>query len=121
MPDHPGLEQVEDEAPCDPESGEEASSGCVFLDPEHAAQAGRRFDVVGLSLVTMGANATEHAQKLFAANEYKDYLHFHGFAVECAEGEGILMQQLPSCARSYITNFLNAFAMPSSSLISGRI
>jgi 5-methyltetrahydrofolate--homocysteine methyltransferase len=33
----------------------------------------------------MGPKATEHAQALFAANDYRDYLHFHGFAVESAE------------------------------------
>ena len=44
-----------------------------------------RFDVVAFSLVTMGPKATEFAQELFRANEYRDYLHFHGFAVESAE------------------------------------
>ena len=66
-------------------SGRRLCIADFFLDAEHAATANRRFDVVGLSLVTMGPNATEYARKLFAANEYKDYLHFHGFAVECAE------------------------------------
>jgi 5-methyltetrahydrofolate--homocysteine methyltransferase len=33
----------------------------------------------------MGPRATEYAQELFRANEYRDYLHFHGFAVETAE------------------------------------
>jgi 5-methyltetrahydrofolate--homocysteine methyltransferase len=44
------------------------------------------YDVVALSLVTMGPRATEYAHELFAANEYRDYLHFHGFSVESAEG-----------------------------------
>jgi len=43
------------------------------------------FDTVAMTLVTMGPRATEFAQELFQANEYQDYLHFHGFAVECAE------------------------------------
>jgi 5-methyltetrahydrofolate--homocysteine methyltransferase len=43
------------------------------------------YDVVGLSLVTMGPRASEYAQELFRSNEYRDYLHFHGFAVESAE------------------------------------
>jgi 5-methyltetrahydrofolate--homocysteine methyltransferase len=43
------------------------------------------YDVMGLSLVTMGPKASEYAQELFRSNEYRDYLHFHGFAVECAE------------------------------------
>ncbi|MGE5596967.1 MAG: dihydropteroate synthase [Hyphomicrobiales bacterium] len=43
------------------------------------------FDVVAFTLVTMGPRATEFAHELFAANEYRDYLHFHGFSVESAE------------------------------------
>jgi 5-methyltetrahydrofolate--homocysteine methyltransferase len=33
----------------------------------------------------MGQRATEHAQALFAADQYQEYLYFHGFAVESAE------------------------------------
>ena len=44
------------------------------------------YDTVAFQLVTMGPRATEFAQELFKANEYRDYLHFHGFAVESAEG-----------------------------------
>ncbi|MCK9518296.1 MAG: methionine synthase [Dehalococcoidia bacterium] len=43
------------------------------------------YDVVAFTLVTMGPKATEYAQKLFKDNEYRDYLHFHGFSVESAE------------------------------------
>ncbi len=43
------------------------------------------FDAVAFTLVTMGPRATEFAQELFRANEYREYLHFHGFVVECAE------------------------------------
>ena len=43
-------------------------------------------DVIGLSCVTMGNKASAAAQKLFEANEYKEYLYLHGFGVECAEG-----------------------------------
>jgi len=50
------------------------------LEPE-----GGPYDVVAFTLVTMGPKATEYAQKLFASNEYRDYLHWHGFAVESAE------------------------------------
>ena len=42
-------------------------------------------DVVALSLVTMGQVATETAQKLFAADQYDDYLHFYGLSVEATE------------------------------------
>jgi 5-methyltetrahydrofolate--homocysteine methyltransferase len=44
-----------------------------------------RYDTLALSLVTMGPRATEFAQELFKSNEYRDYLHFHGLAVESAE------------------------------------
>ena len=33
----------------------------------------------------MGAIASEHAHALFASNNYKEYLYFHGLSVECAE------------------------------------
>ncbi len=44
-----------------------------------------RMDVVAFSLVTMGKVASEHSAKLFGANNYKDYLYFHGLSVESAE------------------------------------
>jgi len=43
-------------------------------------------DVIGLSCVTVGNKASAASQKLFEANEYKEYLYLHGFGVECAEG-----------------------------------
>jgi 5-methyltetrahydrofolate--homocysteine methyltransferase len=42
-------------------------------------------DVFPMQAVTMGNIATEFAQKLFADNEYTDYLYFHGMAVQMAE------------------------------------
>jgi 5-methyltetrahydrofolate--homocysteine methyltransferase len=42
-------------------------------------------DVLGLSCVTMGPEASRRAKELFAANEYKQYLYLHGMGVECAE------------------------------------
>ncbi|MBX3462945.1 MAG: methionine synthase [Planctomycetes bacterium] len=44
-----------------------------------------RVDVVGFSLVTMGAVATQVSERLFRENRYDDYLHFHGLSVEGAE------------------------------------
>ena len=44
-----------------------------------------RMDIVAFQLVTMGHVAAEHSAKLFAANNYKDYLYFHGLSVETAE------------------------------------
>lgn len=42
-------------------------------------------DVVAFHCVTMGDKATEFAQKLFADNEYTEYLYLHGMGVETAE------------------------------------
>jgi 5-methyltetrahydrofolate--homocysteine methyltransferase len=44
-----------------------------------------KMDVVAFHLVTMGKVASEYAHKLFAENNYKDYLYFHGLSVEAAE------------------------------------
>ena len=44
-----------------------------------------RHDVVAFHLVTMGKVASEHSAELFASNNYKDYLYFHGLSVESAE------------------------------------
>ncbi|MEY2983953.1 MAG: 5-methyltetrahydrofolate--homocysteine methyltransferase [Cyanobacteriota bacterium] len=42
-------------------------------------------DVFPLQAVTVGEIATEYAQKLFAGDNYTDYLYFHGMAVQMAE------------------------------------
>lgn len=42
-------------------------------------------DIIGLSLVTMGAVATTESERLFKENRYDEYLHFHGLSVEGAE------------------------------------
>jgi 5-methyltetrahydrofolate--homocysteine methyltransferase len=42
-------------------------------------------DVFPMQAVTVGEIATEFAQKLFADNQYTDYLYFHGLAVQVAE------------------------------------
>jgi 5-methyltetrahydrofolate--homocysteine methyltransferase len=46
---------------------------------------GGRMDVVAFQLVTMGRKASEHSAKLFKADNYTDYLLFHGLSVEAAE------------------------------------
>ncbi|MGE3075253.1 MAG: methionine synthase [Dehalococcoidia bacterium] len=56
-----------------------------FRSVEEAATGGPQFDVVGMSLVTMGERASVFAKELFESNEYRDYLHWHGFSVESAE------------------------------------
>ncbi|NDC33851.1 MAG: methionine synthase [Synechococcaceae bacterium WB9_2_112] len=42
-------------------------------------------DVLPMQAVTMGERATAFAQQLFAADQYSDYLYFHGLAVQMAE------------------------------------
>src|SRR5436190_3825915 len=42
-------------------------------------------DLVALHLVTMGGRASEYSQQLFKADNYADYLYFHGLSVEGAE------------------------------------
>jgi len=44
-----------------------------------------RMDVVAFHLVTMGGSASKHSAQLFASNNYKEYLYFHGLSVESAE------------------------------------
>ncbi len=44
-----------------------------------------KMDVVALQIVTMGQEASKYALDLFNANNYSDYLYFHGFGVEMAE------------------------------------
>ncbi|MEQ9460161.1 MAG: methionine synthase [Phycisphaeraceae bacterium] len=42
-------------------------------------------DVIGLSCVTVGHEASRIAKKLFDADDYQQYLYVHGFGVETAE------------------------------------
>jgi 5-methyltetrahydrofolate--homocysteine methyltransferase len=44
-----------------------------------------KFDVIGLSVVTIGARASEETKKLFDAGEFTKYLYLHGLSVETAE------------------------------------
>ncbi|HEX9930402.1 MAG TPA: methionine synthase [Pyrinomonadaceae bacterium] len=44
-----------------------------------------KMDVVAFDLVTMGRRASEYAAELFKADNYTDYLLFHGLSVESAE------------------------------------
>jgi 5-methyltetrahydrofolate--homocysteine methyltransferase len=44
-----------------------------------------RMDVVAFQCVTMGKIAAKRSADLFAGNNYKDYLYFHGLSVESAE------------------------------------
>jgi 5-methyltetrahydrofolate--homocysteine methyltransferase len=50
-----------------------------------APKAAGKMDVLGLSLVTIGAKASVETQRLFEAGEYTKYLYLHGLSVETAE------------------------------------
>ena len=50
-----------------------------------ASEDSGKTDVVAFHLVTMGRAASEHSAKLFASNNYRDYLYFHGLSVESTE------------------------------------
>jgi 5-methyltetrahydrofolate--homocysteine methyltransferase len=54
-----------------------------FRSKELAEKEG--FDVLGMSLVTMGDRPSQVGAELFAQSRYDDYLHFHGLAVEATE------------------------------------
>jgi 5-methyltetrahydrofolate--homocysteine methyltransferase len=50
-----------------------------------AAKDSGKMDVIGFSLVTIGAKASVETQKLFEGGEYTKYLYLHGLSVETAE------------------------------------
>src|SRR5215467_577040 len=50
-----------------------------------APNSSGKMDVIGLSLVTIGAKASVETQRLFEAGEYTKYLYLHGLSVETAE------------------------------------
>ncbi|MCC0179758.1 methionine synthase [Waterburya agarophytonicola K14] len=50
-----------------------------------ASKESGQFDVFPMQAVTVGEVATEYAQKLFKADNYTDYLYYHGMAVQMAE------------------------------------
>ncbi len=57
----------------------------LCLSDYFAPKSSGKIDVVPFHMVTMGAKASEHSAKLYAANDYKEYLFFHGLSVESAE------------------------------------
>lgn len=50
-----------------------------------ASQESGIIDVFPMQAVTVGEIATEYAKSLFDANEYTEYLYYHGMAVQTAE------------------------------------
>jgi 5-methyltetrahydrofolate--homocysteine methyltransferase len=60
--------------------GRKLSIADFFL-PKDSGQ----FDVVGMSVVTVGSRASVETKKLFDAGEFTKYLYLHGLSVETAE------------------------------------
>jgi len=60
--------------------GRKLSIADFFL-PKESGQ----FDVIGLSVVTIGSRASVETKKLFDAGEFTKYLYLHGLSVETAE------------------------------------
>jgi 5-methyltetrahydrofolate--homocysteine methyltransferase len=58
-----------------------------------ASRASGRIDVVGMSVVTIGEQASHETQKLFEGGEYTKYLYLHGLSVETAEALAELMHK----------------------------
>ncbi|MGC9158860.1 MAG: methionine synthase [Terracidiphilus sp.] len=57
-----------------------------FFEPLGAGKNGAsQRDVVGFSIVTIGAEASRQTQRLFAAGDFTRYLYLHGLSVETAE------------------------------------
>jgi 5-methyltetrahydrofolate--homocysteine methyltransferase len=50
-----------------------------------AAKESGKTDVVAFHVVTMGSTVSEAAAKLFAANNYREYLELHGLSVQLTE------------------------------------
>lgn len=50
-----------------------------------ASKESRKTDVVAFHVVTMGSTVSEAAAKLFAANNYREYLELHGLSVQLTE------------------------------------
>jgi 5-methyltetrahydrofolate--homocysteine methyltransferase len=78
-----------------PEGGEER---CRFTFPRQTTErklciadffrpvASGEIDVVAFQLVTVGQRASDYARALFAQDNYKEYLYWHGLNAEGAEG-----------------------------------
>jgi 5-methyltetrahydrofolate--homocysteine methyltransferase len=50
-----------------------------------ASKESGKIDIVPFQLVTMGARISDEANKLYAANEYREYLEIHGLSVQLTE------------------------------------
>lgn len=71
-----------------------------FFLPKDKAQPGE-YDVFPMQAVTVGDVATEFAAKLFAEDNYTDYLYYHGLAVQMAEALAEWMHMKIRCELGY--------------------
>jgi 5-methyltetrahydrofolate--homocysteine methyltransferase len=92
---YPAASQGDDLIVFDPEEPERELERIAFprqaqgrrlsiADYFEPVSVGRR-DVVGFSIVTVGAEASRQTQKLFEAGDFTKYLYLHGLSVEAAE------------------------------------
>ncbi|WP_425956939.1 methionine synthase [Xylanimonas sp. McL0601] len=56
-----------------------------FIRPRSFYEETGRFDVLPVQLVTVGDTVAQHTAKMFAANEYRDYMELHGLSVQLTE------------------------------------
>lgn len=56
-----------------------------FIRPKSWVEETGRFDVLPVQLVTMGDAVDTHTAKMFAANQYRDYMELHGLSVQLTE------------------------------------
>ncbi|MEA5581951.1 methionine synthase [Nodularia harveyana UHCC-0300] len=82
-PNHPGAENAEIRTSF--EFPRQRSLRRLCIADYFAPKDSGVIDVFPMQAVTVGEIATEFAQKLFADNQYTDYLYFHGLAVQVAE------------------------------------
>lgn len=71
-----------------------------FFLPKDQAKPGE-YDVFPMQAVTVGDIATEFAAKLFAEDNYTDYLYYHGLAVQMAEALAEWMHMKIRCELGY--------------------
>lgn len=69
-------------------------------------------DLIGLQIVTLGQDIQKKIQRLFAGNNYRDYLHLHGLAVELTEAAADYLQQRMLLSLRLPTGTAEAPAVP---------
>ena len=70
---------------CASPSRASAKGGGLCISDFFLPKSSGQMDVLGMSCVTIGAQASHETQKLFEGGEYTKYLYLHGLSVESAE------------------------------------